>query len=236
MIPLLTSELRFPSPTQALKAPNGLLAAGGDLSTARILLGYRNGIFPWYSPGDPILWWSPDPRMVLTPQTMKISRSLAKTLRNRDYEVRCDTSFAEVIDACAAPRDEQSGTWITQEMRSAYLALHRLGHAHSVETWIEGTLAGGFYGVHIGGMFFGESMFTRTRDASKIALAVFVKHCMAQGIRLIDCQFHTPHLQSLGARLVSRDDFLRQVRELVENPTQSDSWKLLALRNTTCRN
>jgi leucyl/phenylalanyl-tRNA--protein transferase len=236
LIPFLSAEYRFPAPERALKEPNGLLAAGGDLTPGRILLAYRNGIFPWFSPGDPILWWSPDPRMVLVPEEIKIARSLAKTLRNRAYEVRCDTCFAGVIDACAAPRDGQSGTWITGEMRAAYLELHRLGHAHSVETWIDGSLAGGFYGVHVGGMFFGESMFTRVRDASKIALATFARQCIEGGIRLIDCQFHTEHLQSLGAHLVSRDEFLRQVRNLVENPANPESWKPAIFQNQPCRN
>ena len=225
MIPvLLGPKIAFPAPESALSEPNGLLAIGGDLSPQRLLAAYRRGIFPWFSPGDPILWWSPDPRMVLYPEEFKVSRSLGKRMRNGNIEVRFDTAFAQVVDACAAPRDGQAGTWITPQMRSAYLELHRMGHAHSVETWKGGELAGGLYGVAIGDMFFGESMFTRVRDASKVALATMVAWFLAEGVRMIDCQFHTDHLESLGARPIPRDDFLRQVRELVHNPRTVGQW------------
>ncbi|MFM9968953.1 MAG: leucyl/phenylalanyl-tRNA--protein transferase [Burkholderiales bacterium] len=225
MIPILRqSDTRFPPAENALCEPNGLLAMGGDLSPERILSAYRQGIFPWFSPGDPILWWSPDPRMVLYPSEFKVSRSLAKNLRNRSFEVRFDTVFGEVIDACAAPRGEQPGTWITPAMRAAYMELHRLGYAHSVETWMDGSLAGGLYGVALGNMFFGESMFTRIRDASKIALATMIERFLRDDVALIDCQFHTEHLQSLGARAVSRAEFLRQVRELVHNSSSLETW------------
>src|SRR3990172_2855702 len=174
MIPWLEPDSPFPPLQAALRNPSGLLAAGGDLSPLRLLAAYKQGIFPWYGEGDPILWWSPDPRMVLIPEELRVSRSLAKTLRNRPYEIRFDTAFDEVIHGCAQPRPDQPGTWITAEMREAYNRLHRLGHAHSVETWIDGGLAGGLYGVAIGGVFFGEAMFANTRDAPKIALAAFV--------------------------------------------------------------
>jgi leucyl/phenylalanyl-tRNA--protein transferase len=161
----------FPPPEQALEDPPGLLAAGGDLSCPRLIAAYRRGIFPWYSPGQPVLWWSPDPRAVLFPEEFRRSRSLAKTLRNGGFTTAIDRDFAAVIDGCAAPRAASPGTWITSEMRTAYLELHRLGHAHSIEAWRHGALAGGLYGVRLGGVFFGESMFSAERDASKVALA-----------------------------------------------------------------
>jgi len=164
----------FPPLEQALEDPAGLLAAGGDLSSERLLAAYRRGIFPWYSPGQPVLWWSPDPRAVLFPEEFRVSRSLAKTLRNGGFSTSVDRDFPAVIDGCAAPRPASPGTWITSEMRSAYLELHRLGHAHSIEIYREGNLAGGLYGVRLGGVFFGESMFSRERDASKTALARLV--------------------------------------------------------------
>lgn len=224
MIPWLETASPFPPPHTALSDPNGLLAAGGDLSPSRLLAAYRRGIFPWYGQGDPILWWSPDPRMVLVPEELKISRSLAKTLRNKCYEVRFDTAFDEVMAGCARARPDQPGTWITADMREAYNRLHRLGYAHSVETWIDGSLAGGLYGVAIGAVFFGESMFTSTRDASKIALAALVRHCTGRGLRLIDCQMHTRHLESLGARDVPRREFSRRIEELIDYPCPSGSW------------
>lgn len=171
MIPWLTNNMPFPAAGRALSSPNGLLAAGGDLSAPRLLEAYRHGIFPWFNSGEPILWWSPDPRMVLFPDEFKISRSLGKTLRHGKHEVRCDTAFEEVMRACAAPRDDQGGTWIHEDMIAAYGALHELGYAHSVETWLDGKLVGGLYGIAIGRMFYGESMFHTSRDASKIALA-----------------------------------------------------------------
>ncbi len=232
MIRILDSAAtQFPPPEHALAEPNGLLAMGGDLSPERLLSAYRQGIFPWFSHSDPILWWSPDPRMVLYPSEFRVSRSLGKRLRNSEYEVRFDTAYSLVMDACAAPRDEQPGTWITPQMRAAYLELHRLGHAHSVETWVDGELAGGLYGVAIGDIFFGESMFSRTRDASKIALATMVNWFIDQRVRLIDCQFHTEHLESLGARPIARADFLRQVREWVHNPRQVGHWNYAVVRN-----
>jgi len=237
LIPFLhTFDAQFPSPERALSEPNGLLAIGGDLSPQRLLAAYREGIFPWFSEGDPILWWSPDPRMVLVPGDLRISRSFSKRLRNSVYEVRLDTAFERVIDECAAPRQGQSGTWITASMREAYLSLHRSGYAHSAETWIEGELAGGLYGVAIGDIFFGESMFSRANDASKLALARLAGWLRAERFHLIDCQFHTDHLQSLGAHRIARRDFLRLVRSLVHNPRIAGSWSPMRFSNKPCRN
>lgn len=216
MIPWLPAEPVFPPVAQALAEPNGLLAAGGDLSPERILAAYRHGIFPWFSSGEPILWWSPDPRMVLFPGELRITRSLAKTLRHRDYTVRLDTAFERVIAACAStPRAGQGGTWISAAMQAAYLRLHALGHAHSVETWHAGRLVGGLYGVAIGGAFFGESMFSHASDASKIAFAHLCRFLAARGFGIIDCQMETPHLASLGARPIPRSDFATRLAALV---------------------
>jgi leucyl/phenylalanyl-tRNA---protein transferase len=224
MIPWLEGDTPFPPLRSALRDPNGLLAAGGDLSPGRLLEGYRHGIFPWFSEGDPILWWSPDPRMVLFPAELKISRSLGKTLRNRRHEVRFDSVFGEVIASCAAPRKGEPGTWIGEAMMAAYRELHRLGYAHSVETWIDGALAGGLYGVALGRVFFGESMFSRARDASKIALAALVAHLRSEGFGLIDCQMHTRHLETLGAREIPRSRFSRLLEELVHYPRSPGTW------------
>lgn len=224
MIPWLSTDAPFPPLQSALKDPNGLLAAGNELSTERLLTAYRRGIFPWFSVGQPVLWWSPDPRMVLFPAELKVSRSLAKVLRNNTYQVRFDTAFAEVICACAAPRHGQDGTWITQKMRDAYQLLHQLGHAHSAETWIDGKLAGGLYGVAIGGMFYGESMFMRRTDASKIALVHLVRALALRGTRMIDCQMHTSHLASLGAREISRTQFSQRLAELINCTQPAGLW------------
>lgn len=209
MLPWLPpTPIQFPPTDTALDDPDGLLAAGGALTPAWLLAAYRRGIFPWYSDDQPILWWSPDPRMVLFPEELKVRRSLAKRLRNGGFSTSLDRAFAAVIEACAETRAAHEGTWITAEMRHAYLALHRLGHAHSVEVWREEELVGGLYGVAIGRMFFGESMFSRERDASKIALVALARHLQAAGGGLIDCQMHTAHLASLGARDIARDSFL----------------------------
>jgi leucyl/phenylalanyl-tRNA--protein transferase len=212
MIPWLDADSPFPPPDSALREPNGLLAAGGDLSPARLLAAYRSGIFPWFNRGEPILWWSPDPRMVLFPAELRVSRSLARILRRGKHEVRLDTAFGEVLSGCAAPRRDGAGTWITPEMRHAYLRLHELGHAHSVETWIDGELAGGLYGVALGRVFFGESMFARRTDASKIALAHLVSFLERRGFGMIDCQMTTGHLASLGAREIARREFVGNLR------------------------
>lgn len=205
----------FPPPEQALDEPAGLLAAGGDLSPARLLAAYRRGIFPWYSPGQPVLWWSPDPRTVLFPEEFRLSRSLAKTLRNGGFSVAADQDFAAVIDGCSAPRLHSLGTWITPEMRDAYLELHRRGHAHSIEARLDGELVGGLYGVRLGGVFFGESMFSRARDASKVALAHLVAVCRRNSIAVIDCQLASRHLESLGARSIPRLQFQALLEEWV---------------------
>jgi leucyl/phenylalanyl-tRNA---protein transferase len=210
---------RFPPLERALDEPQGLLAAGGDLSPARLLAAYRRGIFPWYSPGQPVLWWSPDPRAVLYPEEFRCSRSLAKTLRNRGFDTVIDRDFAGVVSGCAAPRASGFGTWITAEMRAAYLELHRAGHAHSFETYLGGRLVGGLYGVRLGGVFFGESMFSRERDSSKVALARLVEFCRAERIAVIDCQLTSRHLESLGSRLIPRSAFRDLLRLHVGPPT-----------------
>lgn len=225
MIPWLYADTPFPPVVQALKEPNGLLAGGGDLSPQRLLAAYRRGIFPWYSPGEPILWWSPDPRMVLFPGALRITRSLAKTLRNADYRVTLDSAFEQVIAACGAvPRPGQNGTWITAEMQQAYIRLHALGHAHSVETWRGGQLVGGLYGVAIGRAFCGESMFSHATDASKIALAHLCRFLAGRGFGIIDCQMETAHLTSLGARPIPRDDYLARLAALVEQGDGPGRW------------
>ena len=226
MIPWLEPDDGFPPVQRALREPNGLLAAGGDLSIDRLVEAYSGGIFPWYSEGQPILWWSPDPRMVLYPSEIKLSRSLRKRLRRDDYEVRADSAFAAVMRACAEPRRDQSGTWITAEMLTAYGALHRAGYAHSVETWIGGELAGGLYGVALGRAFFGESMFARAADASKIALAHLVRQLERWSYGVIDCQMATGHLARFGAREVPRASFVRKLRELVNYPPTGEKWRL----------
>jgi leucyl/phenylalanyl-tRNA---protein transferase len=205
----------FPPLEQALEEPSGLLAAGGDLSPARLLAAYRRGIFPWYSPGQPVLWWSPDPRAVLFPEEFHCSRSLAKTLRNGSLAFSIDRDFSAVIDGCAAPRAASPGTWITSDMRTAYLELHRLHYAHSIEVWRAGALAGGLYGVRLGGVFFGESMFARVRDASKAALAHLVAVCRRNTLAVIDCQLPSRHLASLGSRTIPRSQFQALLREHV---------------------
>ncbi len=215
MIPWLQKDSLFPPLLQALTHPNGLLAAGGDLTPARLLEAYRHGIFPWFSPGDPILWWSPDPRMVLFPSEFRVSHSLRKTLNKGAYEIKTDSAFEHVMRACSAPRSEQNGTWIVEEMVLAYCELHRLGHAHSVEVWMENELVGGLYGVAIGRMFFGESMFSRRSDTSKIALAHLARQLERWNFGLIDCQMHTPHLSSLGAREIARSEFIARLQELI---------------------
>lgn len=211
MIPWLSGTPGFPPVDQALSEPPGLLAAGGALSPPWLLAAYARGIFPWYSQGEPILWWSPDPRLVLFPAEIRISRSLGKTLRQGRFEVRFDTAFARVLEHCAAPRVPGGGTWITPEMQAAYLRMHELGYAHSVESWDGDELAGGLYGMALGRVFFGESMFARKTDASKVALAHLARYLELSGFAVIDCQMTTAHLLSLGAREVSRASFCRAI-------------------------
>ncbi len=206
-----------------MKNPNGLLAAGGDLSVARLLQAYRCGVFPWYSAAEPILWWSPDPRMVLYCDELKVSRSLAKSARNKGYVVRVDTAFERVLEGCA---DRDEGTWLGASMRAAYLGLHRAGYAHSFETWRDGELVGGLYGVALGRVFFGESMFSRATDASKVALIALVGELRAREFPFIDCQMHTRLLASLGARDISRRAFLRALAPLVNYPQVPERWNV----------
>lgn len=218
------ADAPFPDVGLAEREPNGLLAVGGDLSITRLLNAYRRGIFPWYSPGDPILWWSPDPRTVLRPNAVRISRSLRKTLRKGRFRVSLDRDFDAVIAACAAPRPGSDGTWLVPEMIRAYQHLHRRGVAHSVEVWSDGELAGGLYGVALGGVFFGESMFTRVTDASKVALVHLCRSLDAWGFRLIDCQVLTAHLLRMGAEEIARAEFVRLLARFCALPGREGSW------------
>src|SRR5688500_857906 len=215
MIPFLEADEPFPPVEFALRDPNGLLAAGADLSPERLIDAYAHGIFPWFGDDDPLLWWSPDPRMVLSVGELRVARSLRRVIRSGRFVVTMDTAFGEVMAGCAQPRPEQDGTWITAEMTDAYERLAALGFAHSVEAWVDGALAGGLYGVAIGRMFFGESMFTRVSDASKVAFVHLVRQLERWNIPLIDCQMSTQHLASLGAREIPRADFVREVARLV---------------------
>ena len=214
----------FPETGHALQDPNGLLAVGGDLTPDWLLAAYRKGIFPWFSEDQPILWWSPSPRCIVRPAETGFSRSLKKVIRQGRYEVTFDQAFEQVLDGCAAPRAQETGTWITQDMRDAYLEMHSLGHAHSVETWLKGTLVGGLYGLAIGRVFFGESMFHRATDASKVAFAYLVRQLAQWGCGLIDCQVSNPHLTSLGATEVPREEFEQMLRDGVSAPGFPLPW------------
>jgi leucyl/phenylalanyl-tRNA---protein transferase len=221
----LNARLAFPPPE--LADESGLLAVGGDLKPERLLLAYSLGIFPWYSDGLPILWYSPDPRLVLESRDLVVSRTLKKTLRRGRYRVTLDTAFDRVIRACAdAPRPGQHGTWITEDMLRAYRRLHELGFAHSAEAWLDGELAGGLYGVSLGAGFFGESMFARADDASKVAFVLLVEQLGRWGIDLIDCQVHTEHLARFGAVVWPRERFLARLAAALEKPTRSGRWRL----------
>ena len=224
MLKWLERDDPFPPVETALRNPNGLLCAGADLSPERLLAAYRQGIFPWYSGDEPILWWSPDPRMVLFCDDLKIPRSLAKSFRNKGFEIRIDSVFASVIKACAEPRKGETGTWLGKEMQAAYLALHHAGHAHSFETWQQGRLVGGLYGVAIGRAFYGESMFSRATDASKVALVGLVEALRGRGFPMVDCQQRTPLLASLGAREIPRRQFLRRLAALVNYAEPPEKW------------
>lgn len=219
-----SADAPFPDPALAETEPNGLLAVGGDLSPARLVGAYRRGIFPCYSPGQPFLWWSPDPRLVLWPQALHVSRSLRKRLRADRFRVSLDAAFGAVIRGCAAPRAGADGTWIVPEMVDAYERLHALGLAHSAETWLEGELVGGLYGVALGRVFFGESMFSRASDASKVAFAHLVRRLAGWGYAIVDCQVHTAHLERLGAVPMRRDDFVRLVQSAVNEPPAATAW------------
>jgi len=212
----LTDEIIFPSPELARK--DGLLAIGGDLSEERLITAYSMGIFPWYTEGSPILWWAPDPRLVLFPEELKVSRSLKKVINKGTFKVTMNTAFDEVVRSCSEMlRKEQEGTWITEDMIAAYTRLHKAGYAHSIESWYEGELAGGLYGITLGKAFFGESMFSRRSNASKVAFVWLVERLKEQGFRLIDCQVTTGHLLTLGAREVPRKMFLEILREALKD-------------------
>lgn len=219
-------DIRFPPVEQA--TPDGLLAIGGDLQPARLLEAYRHGIFPWYNEDQPILWWAPDPRAVLFPEKLHISRSLKRSLRPGLFSVTFDRCFREVMVQCGGPRPQypEGGTWITPAMVEAYTTLHEIGHAHSVETWQEGRLVGGVYGVAIGGAFFAESMFTKVDDASKVALVTLVRHIQRWGFRVIDCQQSSPHVMRLGAEEIPRKDFVMELATAVSLPEHRGRWRL----------
>ena len=221
----LPHEHIFPPPD--LAEDNGLLAVGGDLSESRLLAAYSMGIFPWYSEGDPVLWWSPDPRLVLFPKELKISRSLRQTIKKGIFRATMDSAFEEVITNCAAiHRKDDGGTWITDEMADAYIRLHHSGFAHSVEVRAEGELAGGLYGVSLGSAFFGESMFTRKSNASKVAFAALVQQLLKWNFSFIDCQITTPHLSGLGAREIPRSNFLEILKSALQHPAKKEKWKI----------
>jgi len=224
MIPYLDAEDPFPPVDEALRDPNGLLAAGADLSPDRLLDAYRRGIFPWFGDEDPLLWWSPDPRMVLFVGELRVTRSLRKTMRSGRFTVTADRAFSAVMRGCAEPRADDDGTWITTEMRAAYARLAALGYAHSIEAWQDDALVGGLYGVAIGRMFFGESMFARVSDASKVAFATLVRQLQRWDFRMIDCQMPTAHLASLGAREIPRREFLAEVERAVREPSIPAPW------------
>ncbi|OGI57782.1 MAG: leucyl/phenylalanyl-tRNA--protein transferase [Candidatus Muproteobacteria bacterium RBG_19FT_COMBO_61_10] len=234
---ILRPGTRAPSfPPVESATPDGLLAVGGDLSSERLLAAYRHGIFPWYNPGQPILWWSPDPRAVLYPDKLKISRSLRQTLKGGQLRVTFDTCFREVMLACAAPREQYpgGGTWISDDMIEAYTRLHAMGYAHSIETWHENRLVGGLYGVALGGVFFGESMFARATDASKVALVALVSKLREWGFVLIDCQIPSAHLTSLGAEEIARCVFLTELERALKLSGQAGLWQVaIATQNLT---
>jgi len=226
VIAWLRGAMPFPPVSAALAEPNGLLAVGGDLTPARLIDAYGRGIFPWYSSGQPIMWWNPDPRMVLYVDEMRVTRSLRKRVQSGVFETRVDTAFRDVIEACAtAPRAGQGGTWITPEMVDAYCDLHRRGYAHSVESWRDGQLVGGLYGLALGRVFFGESMFAHESDASKVALVKLVAHLQQVGVPLVDCQQETAHLASFGARPIARARFAAHLGELIHSADPPAGWR-----------
>lgn len=226
---LAPDNLKFPDIEDAWEDPNGLLAAGGDLSPARLIEAYRRGIFPWYEDDQPILWWSPHPRMLLFSEELHTSRSLRKVLRLTPFEVSIDQAFAQVIEQCSLPRREQGGTWITPAMKTAYIDLHQGGVAHSLEIWQEGSLVGGIYGVAIGRAFFGESMFSRVSNASKVALVILSKALNQWNFGFIDCQMETSHLRSMGARAVARDEFKKLLLHYTGLSEPANAWQLNGL-------
>jgi leucyl/phenylalanyl-tRNA---protein transferase len=217
---------RFPATSKALTVPDGLLAIGGCLSQTRLINAYRQGIFPWYSPDEPILWWSPNPRLVLFPDKLQVSRSLSKTLRRKKFTISIDRAFTEVMQACAAPRRVEKDTWISDDIRRAYNDLHQSGYAHSCEAWLDGRLVGGLYGVAIGQVFFGESMFHRESDASKVAFVELVGHLTRWGFELIDCQVSTDHLISLGAEEIPRSKFINLLGQYCSRQPAASAWRI----------
>lgn len=218
----LSEELSFPSPHHA--SAEGLLAVGGDLSPQRLILAYTMGIFPWYSRGEPILWWSPDPRLILYPGDFHMSRSLKRVVRKQAFQITFDTAFEKVVAHCGEKRAGSEGTWIVPEMAEAYVRLHQMGVAHSVEAWQDGVLAGGLYGISLGGCFFGESMFSRTSNASKVALAALMRFVQKKDFDLVDCQVTTDHLLRLGANEVSREVFLQMLKKSMKRQTLTGKW------------
>ncbi|WP_444994032.1 leucyl/phenylalanyl-tRNA--protein transferase [Aliikangiella sp. IMCC44359] len=225
MLPYLNTDSPFPSVQNALDDPNGLLAAGADLSVGRLLDAYKNGIFPWYSPGDPLLWWSPDPRTVFALEKFKVHSSVKKTLKKNKLIVTVNHDFKQVIHSCALPRGDNEGTWITNEMKEAYIHLHQLGHAHSVEVWQENTLVGGIYGVSCGSVFCGESMFSKISNGSKIALSCLATYIKQFAYQLVDCQVENPHLIKLGAINISRSSYLESLKIPPTLPNNKDIWQ-----------
>ncbi len=221
---LKRDDFSFPPLETALREPNGLLAAGGDLRPERLLAAYRHGCFPWYQEGQPLLWWSPDPRTVLFPDELHVSRSLRKRMRHGDYQVTFDKAFTEVIQGCAGPRSYADGTWITTPMQDAYIRLHEMGVAHSVEVWQQGQLVGGLYGLAMGELFFGESMFSRATDASKVGFVTLVERLREWGFALVDCQMPTRHLESFGARSIPRAAFAEALAAHLDRPSAAD-WR-----------
>lgn len=221
---LQRDDLSFPPLDKAMREPNGLLAAGGDLSPERLLAAYRHGCFPWYQDGQPLLWWSPDPRTVLYPEELHVSRSLRKKLRQGSFDITFDRAFRDVIEGCAGPRSYADGTWITTPMQEAYIKLHQLGIAHSVEVWQDERLVGGLYGLAMGRLFFGESMFSRTTDASKAGFVTLVERLRDWGFKMIDCQMPTQHLASFGARTITRRTFAETLTRYLDEPS-SARWE-----------
>ncbi|MDA7746533.1 leucyl/phenylalanyl-tRNA--protein transferase [Psychromonas sp.] len=221
---LSETDIQFPNPEKALDEPDGLLAIGGDLSPSRLLNAYQHAIFPWFSEGDPILWWSPSERAVIVPQNIYISKSMARFIRQTTLTVTINYAFEAVINACSLPRKTQAGTWISPAIKRAYQTLHELGHAHSIEVWNESQLVGGLYGVNIGGVFCGESMFHTQTNASKFAFISLCQHFALNNGGLIDCQMMTPHLQSLGVKANTRDDFIKQLKQYKSTKLLSQCW------------
>lgn len=222
-------DTEFPPTRSALVDPNGLLAVGGDLCPQQLIAAYRRGIFPWFDDTQPVLWWSPDPRLVLFPDQLHISKSMRKLLQKKAFSVTTDTAFSAVMRACAQPRKDQDGTWISDQMIAAYQSLHESGYAHSVEVWLQGELVGGLYGVHIGRVFFGESMFSRVSNASKYGFINLITSLQKQGVKLIDCQVHTSHLASLGAQEIPRTMFEQLLTKYIPPADNSVNWPAISL-------